>query len=89
MIVDFITVLNILSQERIKQIFNISFVLCLCALPDFNWHLFYNPPSKICPGGTEAQHGYSIAGRIFEGGFERKFPKNVHTGSENSESQKK
>ena len=28
-------------------------------------------------------------GRIFEGGFERKWPKKVHTGSENSESQKK
>ena len=22
---------------------------------------FYNPPSKIRPGGTEAQQGYSIA----------------------------
>ena len=57
---------------------------------------FYNPPQKIRPEGATALRSNASpfragvpSGRIFWGGFERKLPKKIHNGSENSESQKK
>ena len=55
-----------------------------------------NPPQKIRPEGLQhceamlAPSGpESLRDGFFGGGFERKLPKKIHNGSENSESQKK
>ena len=62
---------------------------------------FITPPKKSVPKGRRPEGATALrsnaspfragvpSGRIFWGGFERKLPKKIHNGSENSENQKK
>ena len=64
-------------------------------------HWIITPPKKSVPKGRRPEGATALrsnaspfragvpSGRIFWGGFERKLPKKIHNGSENSESQKK